>query len=116
VVSLGSIRIKTNSNHKAMAQANLVSVIAKHNSLLITLRDDHTRLGNLLKGDSLATVMGPAVDAGVKESTAIADSLRASAVLQAMTKDMGNQEQLFVWLAEAIQGTMRDTGHRASDS
>jgi hypothetical protein len=93
-----------------MAQANLVSVIAKHNSLLITLRDDHTRLGNLLKGDSLATVMGPAVDAGVKESTAIADILRASAVLQSMTKDIGNQEQLFVWLAEAIQVTMRDTG------
>jgi hypothetical protein len=96
-----------------MSQANLDSIIAKYSSALITLRDDHTRLGNIIKGDSLTTVMGPAVNAGVKDATLIVATLRANAVLQAMTKDSGNQEQLFAWLADAIRGTMLDAGRAA---
>jgi ATP-dependent protease HslVU (ClpYQ) peptidase subunit len=96
-----------------MALNNLDSSIAAFRASLITLRDDHTRLGNLLSGDSLTTVMGPAANAGVKEATLIVATLRANAVLQAMTKDSGNQEQLFAWLADAIQETQRDAGKAA---
>jgi hypothetical protein len=98
-------------NHlKSEHMSDLVSVIAKYGSALNTLRDDHTRLGNLIKGDSLTTVMGPAATAGVKDASLIVTTLSANKVLQAMTKDSANQEQLFAWLGEAFQGAMRDTG------
>jgi hypothetical protein len=54
--------------------------------------------------------MGPAANAGVKEATVIVAGLRANAVFHAMTKDSPNQEQLFAWLAKAIQDVMLDTG------
>jgi hypothetical protein len=93
-----------------MAQVNLNSIIADYASTLITLRDDQARLKALLDGDSLTTVMGPAANAGVKEATVIVAGLRANAVFHAMTKDSPNQEQLFAWLAKAIQDVMLDTG------
>ena len=96
-----------------MSQLNLDSTIAKYRAHLITLRDDHTRLGNLIKGDSLTTVMGPAANAGVKELSLIVAKIRANAVLQAMTTNSGNQEQLIAWLAEAIQGAMMSAGTAA---
>jgi hypothetical protein len=96
-----------------MAQANLVSIIAKFSSHLITLRDDHTRLGNLIMGDSLTTVMGPAANAGVKDVTLIVATLRANTVLQAMTAHSGNQEQLFAWTADSIKINTMDAGRAA---
>ncbi len=36
---------------------NLDQTIAVYRASLITLRDDHTRLGQLICGDSLTTVM-----------------------------------------------------------
>jgi hypothetical protein len=87
---------------------NLDQTIAVYRASLITLRDDHTRLGQLICGDSLTTVMGPAANAGVKENSQIVATLRAYAVLQAMTRDNNNREQRFAWLAKAIQGTLLD--------
>jgi hypothetical protein len=96
-----------------MAQANLVSIIDKFSSHLITLRDDHTRLGNLIMGDSLTTVMGPAANAGVKDVNLIVATIRANTVLQAMTAHSGNQEQLFAWIADSIKVNALDAGRAA---
>ena len=81
---------------------NLDQTIAVYRASLITLRDDHTRLGQLICGNSLTTVMGPAANAGVKEATVIVAGLRSNAVFHAMTKDSPNQEQLFAWLAKKM--------------
>ncbi len=41
---------------------NLDQTIAVYRASLITLRDDHTRLGQLICGDSLTTARFPSVD------------------------------------------------------
>jgi hypothetical protein len=92
---------------------NLDQTIAVYRASLITLRDDHTRLGQLICGDSLTTVMGPAANAGVKENSQIVATLRANAVLQAMTQNTGNQDPLFEWLADAFIATQKAAGKSA---
>jgi hypothetical protein len=68
-----------------MSQVTLGDTIAIFNSHLITLRDDQERVSNLLKGDSLTTVMGPAVQAGVRGKSLIFRSLQANTPLRALT-------------------------------
>jgi hypothetical protein len=96
-----------------MASANLTNVIAEYSSLMITLRDDISRLSNHLLGDSLTTVMGPAATAGVKGVPEILAALRGNSVLNAMTKDSANQEQILAWIVQEIQATARSAGHDA---
>jgi hypothetical protein len=91
---------------------NLDQTIAVYRASLITLRDDHTRLGQLICGDSLTTVMGPATIAGVKEITLIVAKPRANAVLQAMTQDSNAVLQARAALRVARQGDPRNLARR----
>ena len=69
-----------------MAASNLNTVIVEHRTLMITLRDDLSRVGNHLNGNFLTTVMGPAENASAKETPEIMAILNADSVLNAMTQ------------------------------
>ena len=96
-----------------MAASNLNTVIVEYRTLMITLRDDLSRVGNHLNGDSLTTVMGPAENAGVKEIPEILAILNADSVLNAMTQGSNNRDQILAWIAEAIKTTSHSAGREA---
>jgi predicted transcriptional regulator len=96
-----------------MADANLTSTIAEHRTLMITLRDDIGRGNHLLSGDHLTTVMGPAVQAGVKEVSVILADLRNNALLGTMTQACADQGAIQVLMAQLIQEAARNAGKAA---
>jgi phosphopantothenate synthetase len=92
---------------------DLTATINEYKSLLITLRDDLSRFGNLLDGDHLTTVMGPAAKAGVKESTEYLAEVKDNALLGTMTQAHGNQEAIQHLVAELMRGSAGKAAKRA---
>jgi hypothetical protein len=92
---------------------DLTTTIAEYKALMITLRDDLSRFGNLLDGDHLTTVMGPAVKAGVKESAEYLAEVKDNALLGTMTQAHGNQEAILFLVSELMRSSAGRAAKRA---
>jgi hypothetical protein len=96
-----------------MSDAALNQTIAEHQALQITLRDDLNRIGSVLSGDSLTTVMGPAFQAGVMDPAVTLASLGANNVLLATIDTLANKGALLALIAQMVQRVTTAAGKAA---
>jgi hypothetical protein len=94
--------------------ADLATAVAQYQQLLIQLRDDLQRTKANCDVASLATVMGPAVNAGAEEAAAIENYLKADTVLAQLIAEQS--PAVYTKLAEmlALKTTQSSTATLAS--